>query len=269
MEIRPPVRNEILRRLALAENEHSVHILYACESGSRAWGFASPDSDYDVRFIYAHEPDWYLSFDIERRRDVIEYPITDEIDCSGWDIRKAFYLFTRTNGALLEWLNSPIVYLENTSLATSLRELAPKAFNPLALCYHYSHMARGNSREYLLGDQVRLKKYFYVLRPLLAIRYIEEGLGIPPVEFERLVESVAPDPLRPIIDSLIALKRKTQELGVGPAIPQINAFIEQELDRHGGDFSGQGRPDIMSGTEVRDVLNDAFRTAIREASRDA
>src|SRR3954452_13450282 len=106
------VRDQILKRLEEAEAEHGVRILYACESGSRAWGFASPDSDYGVRFIYAQPRNWYLSFDVERRRDVIEYPIVDDIDQSGWDVRKALYLFTRNNGALLEWLHSPIVYLE-------------------------------------------------------------------------------------------------------------------------------------------------------------
>ena len=186
------MRDEILRRLAAAEDEHGVRVLYACESGSRAWGFASPDSDFDVRFIYAHEADWYLSFDVERRRDVIEYPIVDDIDCRGWDIRKALHLFTRTNGAFLEWLNSPIRYLERGSVAATLRELAPRCVNATALCYHYSHMARGNAREYLFKDKVRLKKYFYVLRPLLAIRHIEGGLGIPPVRFQDLVELVAP-----------------------------------------------------------------------------
>lgn len=95
-------RTEIVRRLRVAEQDHSVKILYACESGSRAWGFASSDSDFDVRFVYAHNRDWYLAFDVASKRDVIEYPIVDEIDCSGWDIRKALYLFPRTNGALLE-----------------------------------------------------------------------------------------------------------------------------------------------------------------------
>lgn len=97
--IEPSVKAEILQRLRAAEVEHNMRILYACESGSRAWGFASPDSDYDVRFIYVRNEDWYLSFDVENKRDVIEYPIVDEIDCSGWDLRKALYLLTRTNGA--------------------------------------------------------------------------------------------------------------------------------------------------------------------------
>lgn len=256
------MRDEIIRRLKAAESEHGVHILYACESGSRAWGFASPDSDYDVRFIYTHGPDWYLSFDIERRRDVIEYPIVDEIDCSGWDIRKALYLFTRTNGALLEWLNSPIQYLEQGPFAESLRQLVPKAFNATALCYHYSHMARGNARDYLLKDKVRLKKYFYVLRSLLAIRYIEQGLGIPPVEFQRLVDAVAPQEIRPAIASLLLLKRNTDELGLGDPVHQIDDFIGVEFQRHGDDFSGQGRPDQRAKREMRDELNTIFRSVV-------
>lgn len=259
------IEAEIRNRLATAEEQHDVRILYACESGSRAWGFASPDSDYDVRFIYARPRDWYLSFDIEHRRDVIEYPIVDDIDCGGWDMRKALYLFTRTNGALLEWLNSPIQYIENGSFARSLRSIAPRALNRLALCYHYSHMARRNAREYLLKDKVRLKKYFYVLRPLLAIRFIEQHKAVPPVEFERLVDSVAPEEIRPGIASLLALKRGSPELGVGEPIPEINRFIESETERHGTAFKGQDRPDLLSRQDIRDELNSVFRQTITES----
>ena len=258
------VREEIISRLRAAEVEHGVRIIYACESGSRAWGFASPDSDYDVRFLYVHEKDWYLSFDIERRRDVIEYPIVDEIDCGGWDVRKALYLFTRTNGALLEWLNSPIKYLEIGDFAKTLREIAPRHLNSIALCYHYSHMARGNAREYLFQDKVKLKKYFYVLRPLMAIRYIESGLGVPPVEFERLVEAVAPEQIKPGIAKLLELKRKTPELGLGDPIPEIGDFIAGDLDTHASRFTGQGRPDLHTKKELLDQLNLVFRSVIRD-----
>lgn len=261
-----PVRAEIIRRLHEAEKEHDVRILYACESGSRAWGFASTDSDYDVRFVYVRKPDWYMSFDVEFRRDVIEYPIVDEIDCGGWDIRKALYLMTRTNGALMEWLNSPVRYIESGPFAQSLRELAPKIMNPVALCYHYSHMARGNAREYLFQDQVRLKKYFYVLRPLLAIRYIEQGFGVPPVEFERLLETVLPAHLRPFVDRLLELKRGSEEFGYGDQVPEINRFVEEELERHGMAFSGQGRPNAIGKVEVNSKLNEIFREAVRFGS---
>jgi len=267
--INDSVRAEVLRRLAAAEQEHDVRILYAVESGSRAWGFASPDSDYDVRFMYAHKPSWYLSFDIERRRDVIEYPIVDDYDCGGWDVRKVLYLFTRTNGALFEWLNSPINYIERGTFAQRLRDLAPKEFNDTALCYHYSHMARGNAREYLFKEKAKLKKYFYVLRPLLAIRYIEKGLGIPPVEFQKLVDSVAPEEIRPGIAHLLVEKARTSELGYGEPIPEINEFIGSELERHGDNFKGQGRPDLLTKSELRDELNDIFRSAVSEVGADA
>ncbi len=255
-------RAEILRRLRAAEVEHDVRIIYACESGSRAWGFASPDSDYDVRFLYVHPRDWYLSFDVEKRRDVIEYPIVDEIDCGGWDLRKALYLMTRTNGALLEWLNSPLRYIEAGQTAQQLREVAPDVFNPIALCYHYSHMARGNAREYLFKGKARLKKYFYVLRPLLAIRYIQECRGIPPIEFQKLVDAVAPNEIKPMIASLLEQKKRTNELGFGEPIPEINRFIESELERHGNDFKGQGRPDMHDGKSMRQRLNTVFRSAV-------
>lgn len=111
--IAPEVHSEIMRRIKAAEQEHNVKVLYAVESGSRAWGFASPNSDYDVRFIYAHPKDYYLTIDIEDKRDVIEYPIVDEIDINGWDIRKALKLFWKSNPAFIEWLQSPIVYLDD------------------------------------------------------------------------------------------------------------------------------------------------------------
>ncbi len=263
--IEKTVHEEIMRRLHAAEAEHNVKILYACESGSRAWGFASPDSDYDVRFIYARPRDWYLSFDVESKRDVIEYEIVDEIDCSGWDIRKALYLFTRTNGALLEWLVSPIRYIESGPLRSRLTNLAPRTANQIALCYHYSHMARRNAREYLLKDKVRLKKYFYVLRPLLAIRYIEQNQSPPPIEFGKLVKAVAPAEIVPGISRLLELKQNLPESGLGEPISEINEFIEAEISRHGETFSGQGRPDLAAGNSARDELNAIFRECLNAA----
>jgi len=256
------VRTEILRRLKAAEQEHDMTVLYACESGSRAWGFESPDSDYDVRFIYARSTDWYLSYNVETLPDVIEYPIVDEIDCNGWDVRKALYLFTRTNGALLEWLKSPIQYIENGPLRKRLQALAPRAFSDVALCYHYSHMARGNAREYLNGERVKLKKYLYVLRPLLAIRYIQGFGQPPPVEFSTLVDKVAPREIVGPITRLLEIKRNTPEVGLGDAMPELNRFIEDELQRHGENFKGQGRPDLLSGAAIRDELNEVFREIV-------
>ncbi len=226
------MRTKILARLRAIEEEKQVRIVYACESGSRAWGFPSADSDYDVRFIYLHPRDWYLSINLEHKRDVIERAIEERLDISGWDLRKALRLLRKGNPPLMEWLGSPIVYLEKFTVAAQMRALLSRYYSPVSCLYHYLHMARGNYREYLKGPTVWVKKYFYVLRPLLAIRWIERGLGVVPTEFQVLVERVVDSPaLREEIEKLVAAKRAGAELDHGPRIERISAFVEEELAR--------------------------------------
>lgn len=165
----------------------------------------------------------------------------------------------------LEWLVSPIKYIESGRLRSRLAELAPRTANQIALCYHYSHMAKRNAREYLLKDKVRLKKYFYVLRPLLAIRFIEKNHLPPPIEFGELVNAVAPPEIVPGISRLLEIKQNLPDSGLGEPIPEINDFIESEISRHGEAFSGQGRPDLEAGHSVRDELNTLFREALNDA----
>lgn len=257
----PAITQDIQRRLSAAEAEHDVKVIYACESGSRAWGFASPDSDYDVRFIYAHHAQWYLAFDVERQRDVIEYPIVDEIDINGWDIRKALGLFTRSNGALLEWLQSPISYRRVGDTAERLLDVARRQHNPLALRYHYRSVARSAAGEHFNGEEVKLKKYLYALRALLALNYIEAGLGLPPMEFKTLLDAIAPKAVHRRATELVERKRNTPELGMGPTIPELNSYIHAELDRLEGELTPQGRP-VLDGQEMRTELNEIFRSAI-------
>lgn len=231
--IAPEVREEILRRIKAAETEHGVKVLYAIESGSRAWGFESPNSDYDVRFIYAHPTQWYLTVDLEDKRDVIEYPIVDEIDINGWDIRKALKLFWKSNPAFIEWLQSPIVYVDDDHFADKARDLMPLIASSQKGIYHYLHMAKGNFREYLKKELVPLKKYFYVLRPLLAIMWLEKYDKPAPIEFEVLRKLVSDNkPLDEAISNLLVRKRASLEKEYAPAVPVINAFIESELERH-------------------------------------
>ena len=231
-----------------------VKIPYAVESGSRAWNFASVDSDYDVRFLYVRKPEWYFSINVERRRDVIELPIEDSLDINGWDLRKACQLFRKSNPPLLEWLHSPIVYRDRHGVAKRLRELLPLFFSAKACSYHYLSMAKNTYRGYLSGDQMWTKKYFYLLRPLLAIRWIEFGLGIPPTEFTRMLEPTVDSPdLLSEINALLEAKRSGQELDLGPRIDPIHDFVESELRRHeaAGGF-GKGRP--AKGVEKLDLL---------------
>lgn len=256
-------RTVIADRLDAIEREENVAIVLAVESGSRAWGFPSADSDYDVRFIYVRPADWYLSIDLEFKRDVIERPITDDVDISGWDIRKALALLRKSNPPLLEWLGSPIVYREQESIAGRFRELLPLWYSPPASLYHYLSMAKGNYRDYLREEMVRTKKYFYVLRPLLAIMWVEQRRGPVPMEFERLMDALVTDAgLRTAIDELLMRKRSGEELNLEPRVPALNAFIETELVRMESvhvDPPGS-RPDI-------EPLNEFFRWSVEEAWR--
>ena len=129
------MRNRIVKKLDEISRSEDVQILYACESGSRAWGFSSRDSDFDVRFIYLRKKEWYLSIDLDRKPDVIELPIVDELDINGWDLRKALRLFQKSNPPLLEWLSSPIVYKEETSVIKKLKDLIPKSYSPISCMY--------------------------------------------------------------------------------------------------------------------------------------
>jgi len=217
---------DALRRL---EGADDVRVFYAVESGSRAWGFASQDSDWDVRFLYIRRPAWYLS--VQRRRDVLEYPLEDGLDVSGWDVKKALGLFGKSNPPLLEWLRSPIVYREAFSVAQTLRTLSAQYFSSRSCMHHYFHMAEGNYREYLQGDPVRVKKYFYVLRPVLACRWIAAHGTMPPMEFASLVNDQLPVELQAAVHALLERKRSGDELASGPRLPEINEFLDAEMVR--------------------------------------
>lgn len=256
------VREEIVKRLRQAEAEHKVRILFAIESGSRAWGFASPNSDYDVRFIYARKPEWYQAVDLEERRDVIEYPIVDDIDLNGWDVRKALKLFWKSNPAFIEWIQSPITYIEQSDFRRKALEALPQIYSPEKGIYHYRSMAKTNYRGYLQGDTVRLKKYFYVLRPLLAARWVEKTGAAAPIEFHQLLTLLeGQSVVLQAVHSLLAQKRNTPELGLAPAVPVLNEFIEAALEQGGMEVPKKSR-----SPEVINMLNEIFHGVLGEAS---
>ncbi len=218
--------------LASVESEEAVRVLFAAESGSRAWGFPSRDSDYDVRFIYVHPRAWYLSIDSESRRDVIERPVADEIDLSGWDIRKALRLFAKANPPLIEWLSSPLIYTDWNGFRRELSDLLQVYYQPRSCMYHYLHMAQNNRREYLNGPIVWVKKYLYVLRPVLAVKWIEQGRGPVPISFHELLVTIHDQrDLLKEVETLVERKGHGDELDRAPSIPVISVFIEQEMER--------------------------------------
>lgn len=186
------MKTRIVEELGRIEREHEVHVLLAVESGSRAWGFASPDSDYDVRFIYSHPIDWYVS--IAEPRDVIEQMLPGDVDVSGWELRKALRLFAKCNLALNEWIGSPITYAEQPEFRRRLAALLPTFFNPIAAMNHYCNMAERALTEHSSEGRIGIKKLFYVLRPLYACRWVEHRQTQPPTEFGRLVTADWIDP---------------------------------------------------------------------------
>ncbi|RXZ78982.1 nucleotidyltransferase domain-containing protein [Paenibacillaceae bacterium] len=253
-------KEQIRAKLQEIEQEEQVRIVYACESGSRAWGFPSKDSDYDVRFIYVRKPEWYLS--IFTRRDVIDRPIDSLLDINGWDLKKALNLFRKSNPPLLEWLQSPIVYSEEGATAAWIRSISPLTFSPKACLYHYLHMAKGNFRDYLQGEQVNIKKYFYVLRPVLACLWIERYNTLPPVAFRELLDRMLDEgtELKAVIETLLARKIAGDELDYEPQIPLINQFLNEQitaLERAATDMTARA-------ADQDEQLDELFRAALKE-----
>lgn len=254
------MQEEIKQEIERLEAQHEIRILYAVESGSRAWGFASKNSDWDVRFIYVHKPEWYLS--INDKKDSIEEILPNDIDLSGWEIRKALKLFNKSNPPLMEWLSSPILYKEAGGIASALRKLSTNYFDPKNCLHHYLHMAEGNFREYLQTDLVRTKKYFYVLRPVLACQWIEKFNAMAPMEFAVAFEEFIKEPvLKKEIETLLSRKINGEELDQEPKIKLINDYLSkwisyyQELVKTYGKTT---RPD-------NEPLNELFRQTLSAA----
>lgn len=233
-DIGSPVRAEIESRLRQIETQEGVRFLLAVESGSRAWGFPSPDSDYDVRFIFVRQLDCYLS--LWPPRDVIEQPIEDEIDLNGWDLRKTLSLLIKSNSVVSEWMRSPIRYREDDSAVAGLRELADLSFNPRGMALHYASL--GSRAASKLGKDVSAfpaKRYFYALRPALAIRALRLAPERrPPMNLQELVtETDLPSGVAQQIDELVLAKRQTNEKSNVLRLPSVDNLIFSELELAG------------------------------------
>lgn len=254
-DLDPDVVAEIDRRLTSVAQQHGVQIPWAIESGSRAWGFPSPDSDYDCRFIYVRRPDDYLS--LWPARDVVETPLDKVFDVNGWDLAKTVRLIAKGNATAIEWLCSPIVYTGDPAFRDGLLSLAHNVVDRSTIGRHYLHVALQQRT-----GPASLKRFFYVLRPTAALRWLDThpDAAIPPMDLPTLIDDgdVAAD-VRAAVHDLIAQKARTRELGAGTPPPVLEHFVAAQLERAA---EHETMAPVHDPVRVRRVADDYFSTLL-------
>jgi len=258
------IQKEIQENLDAVEKKYNVKILLAVESGSRAWSFASPDSDYDVRFIYMYQPEEYLR--IDNIKDVIEWQLDEFLDINGWDIKKALLAFGKGNPNVMEWAHSPVIYRQAEEWET-VKAAAVQYFSEKSALCHYYGTAKNTLQGFLTGDLVKYKKYFYALRPLLCCRWIERFHTFPPVEFNallKLFDGTDPDlndVLLAEIHKLLESKKQTVESDLNPQISVIIDYIQSECEKQ--KYLSDAAPDDHKHDFT--ALNTVFRQLLKTA----
>lgn len=239
------------------EQDYQVKIILACESGSRAWGFPSMDSDYDVRFIYAQQRDRYLS--IVDRKDVIEMPPDEILDINGWDLKKALQLLKKSNSPLLEWLVSPIRYREWTWALDPIVALSQRAFLPETVCHHYLAMAKRMVAGINETQQVRLKQYMYAVRAVLCCQWVIKYRSFPPMEIDRLLSGLPlQSEIRQRIQTWIASKKNRTEAYSIERSKTVDRFLDEKL---------KDLPPDIPGNPAKintDAFDRVFRTILND-----
>jgi predicted nucleotidyltransferase len=222
------MQQTIIDKLSAIEQEHKIKMLFACESGSRGWEFPSPDSDYDVRFIYVRPYRFYLS--VQDRKYDLNFPINDELDIYGWDIRKVLQLIKKSNTTPFEWLQSPIIYREVAGFKNDLWTLCQSYFGQRSNIHHYLGIAKGAMDTVANDSEIKIKKLFYVLRPLLAAKWCLEKQGIAPMTIGPLM-TLLPDPFKKQVRELITLKATAAESFVIKINADLKTYLDNEFAR--------------------------------------
>jgi predicted nucleotidyltransferase len=218
----------ILEQIQGIEREHDVRVLLAVESGSRAWGFESKNSDWDVRLVYVHRPRWY--FMVEPQRDVIEV-MDGDIDLVGWELRKSLALLRRCNPSLLEWIHSPIVYRADEDFVGRIRSAAAELYNPIASMYHYNRMYVRHDERYLQKESCNMKRFLYYLRGVLACKWIDANRTLPPIAFRKLMDATVEDSaMRARIEALIRLKKDGEEHDIKVVDKELMVYTRSLAD---------------------------------------
>jgi uncharacterized protein len=237
------------------EQKRKIKILYACETGSRAWGFPSPDSDYDVRFIYMHERDWYLS--LSHRKDTVEH-MDGELDITGWDLRKSLVLLKKSNAALIERFQSPIAYYTDEVLKRQFVGLIQQYYSPIAVFYHHYSLAQKFWDELYGKEQIKLKSYFYLVRSLLSCHWIVKDKTVLPMDIEglmNLIDTERRDQLR----ALIQLKAGVDEKYLYRRSESLDSWIQDLFQ-----LLKRSKEDLGVNKKDNSALNEFFLKIVNE-----
>lgn len=245
------MRDIIIKKLNQIEKNENVRILHCIESGSRAWGFPSPDSDYDVRFIYVRPKDFYLRLD--KTKDVIEWQLDDTFDINGWDLKKTLTLLHKCNPTIFEWNSSPIIYRTSDEWQ-KISSVINNYFTPKTELYHYLRLAIRNFHGYLEEENVKFKKYFYVLRPILACKWILDKATPPPMLFETLADGYLDDEVKDDVSRLLYIKMNTPEIAEGKRIDRLNEYLEKKIKEIKNIVEGMPPEKCRDWTELNEIF---------------
>jgi predicted nucleotidyltransferase len=224
------INQSILQKLHETEETYNVKIPLAIESGSRGWGFAATNADYDCRFLYVHERDWYLS--VLERKEFIEYAVDEVFDIKGYDISRALKYIMKPQATIYEWISSNVVYIRNEPILAKLQELALEFFNPIPISYHYLSLAKRMFSEINDVETAKIKKYFYILRPVAKLNFIQQHGKMPYMEYDRTLAEIDLDPkIFSAIQELKAKKMVAREHDLIPKFEPLIDYFQAELAR--------------------------------------
>ncbi|MCL1994339.1 MAG: nucleotidyltransferase domain-containing protein [Spirochaetes bacterium] len=253
------IRTAILQKLHETENAYRVKIPLAIESGSRGWGFASANADYDCRFLYVRQKDWYLS--VLERKEFIEYAVDEVFDIRGYDISRALKYIMNSNATIYEWISSNVVYIRDEPTLAKLQTLAADFFNPIPISYHYLNLAKKMFLEVNDADTAKIKKYFYILRPIANLNFIWQYRKMPYMEYDKTLAEIdiKPDVLS-AIQELTERKMAAKEHDLIPRFEPLAGYFQEELAK----FERQLKEMSHTKNKNYDSVDEVFRSIIED-----
>jgi len=253
------IKESIIDKLRHIEQTYEVKIIHAIESGSRGWGFAAANADYDCRFIYVHKVERYLS--VLEMDEFIEYELDETYDIKGYDLKRVLRYIMKSQATINEWLSSNVVYIKNDSVASKLARLAADFFNPIPVSYHYLSLAKKTMAEITATDEAKIKKYFYILRPIANLNFIGQYGKMPYMEYDKTLDATAPPP--DVVAAIQALKVQKSTLLEHDKIPQhtfLLDYFNSEISRFESVLKEMKHKKNTDYTS----LDEAFRGIIKE-----